>query len=156
MRKALIMAEPAEKSASSTGKLPKLSSLSTIVLIVLLVLVAIGVGIGITSSSASTQYACLSISHQGNNVDITTNGIFHISGSQNYVACPEGTTAPTSPTTVSCVTITPQVHDFPYPDASPYIWYYITATGHAITVPGAAANSTELIPPPDIMIQVSC
>jgi hypothetical protein len=156
LERQLILAQNTGKPADSSGKSATRSSLPIVILIVVLAVAAVGVGIGLQSSSGSTQLACLSIVHDGSNLEITTVGIVYISGSTYYVACPEGTTPFTAPVSVSCLTISPQVHNFDYPDAAPYLWYYLSAPGHTIAFPGSAANSTEIIPPPDVTIQVNC
>ena len=150
------MAENTPQTAKASGNSTLRSRLPLIVLIIFLAIAAAGVAAGAASSSGATQLSCLSITHQGSGLQITTNGLVHISGTQYYVACPEGSNPVTSSTSVSCLTIAPQEHNFSYPDAAPYLWYYLVAPGHAITIPGAVANATEIIPPPDVTIQVSC
>ncbi|MDA4136224.1 MAG: hypothetical protein OK449_04390 [Thaumarchaeota archaeon] len=128
-----------------------------VILIVVLAITAVAVGVGVQSSSSnSSQYGCISFVHQGNNLEVTTSGIIHISGSQYYVSCAEGVTDPTTPTTVSCLTISPHASISPYPDASTAYWYYLSAPGHTITVPNASTNSSEVLQPANPTIMVSC
>lgn len=116
-----------------------------IVLVVVLVLAALALGIGFTTSSSATSYACMSLTHQGNDVELATSGIIHESGSQYYIVCPEGISNVNTGITFSCLTITPKTTTYPYPDASTYNWYYLSAPGHTITIPPTATNSSEVL-----------
>jgi hypothetical protein len=156
LERQLILAQETGKPADSSGKSATRSSLPIIILIVVLALAAIGVGVGVEYSSGSTHYSCFTFTQQGSTLDVVTNGIIHISSSQYYVVCPEGAPDPQTGTSVSCLTISPQVKTFAYPDSQFSVWYYLSAPGHTITIPSAIANSTEILQPTNVTIQVSC
>jgi len=150
------MAEKIGESGKAQGKSATRSSLPMVLLIVVLAIAAITVGAGLVSSSGSTHYACFNFTQHGNNVELSTSGIIHIAGSLYYVTCAEGNNDPTTSTTVSCLTINPQIKLSSYPSASTSIWYYLSAAGHTITVPPPSVNSSEVLQPTVSTIQVSC
>src|SRR5712692_9619377 len=66
-------------------------------LLLLLAIAVIGTGAGyIVTSSGPTNYSCMSLSHQGNAVQLKTTGLVHYVKSQYYVTCTEGSPLPTT------------------------------------------------------------
>ncbi len=148
----------ASTDAVSTTKKPgNRSMLPIVLLIIVLVVAAVTVGLGLRSaSSGSTVYGCITLSQQGTNVKVVTSGIIHVSATQYYITCPEGAANPTSPITVSCLTVSPHLKVFNYPGESPSNWYYLSAPGHIITAPAPSDNSSEVLQPANATIEVSC
>jgi hypothetical protein len=110
-------------------------------------------------SSQPSQYACISIGYHGSTLQLTTSGLIHISGSQYYISCSDGTDdgqLPTSSLGASCLTITAKEVTSTYPGAASTYYYYLTAPGHTITLQGVTTNSTEITQPNDASIQVDC
>jgi hypothetical protein len=129
------------------------------VLVVLLAIAVIGTGAGyVVTSSGPTGYSCMSLSHQGTNVQLKTTGLVHYLKSQYYVTCTEGSPLPTSPLTLSCLTITPQSLVAPIGVGATTYYYYLSAPGHTITLQGAPAptNGTEIITPAAISLLANC
>lgn len=145
--------DPVEPSKKGTGR-----SRFPIVLLVVLLVAALAIGsLGLGSASAKSVYGCMTFKQQGNDVDVVTTGIIHVSGGQYYITCAEGDTYPTTPTTVSCLTVNPRTVDSPYPDGGAAVWYFLSATGHTITAPPISANSTEVLQTPaGTTVTVSC
>jgi hypothetical protein len=145
------------QAASTSKKSGNRSPLPVVFLIVALVIAAGFIGAGLRSSaSGTTTYGCITLSQQGTNVKVVTSGILHVSGTQYYVTCAEGDSNPTTPATLSCLTITPQLKAFSYPGESPATWYYLSAPGHTITAPAPSDNSSELLQPANATVEVSC
>lgn len=155
-RKAAILAELKKEASESAKKGPNRTNLPLIILVVALVAAAIVAGVGLTTISGATSYGCMSFSKQGSNVEITTSGIIHLSGTQYYVTCQEGETDPTTSTTYSCLTVTVHIQTYSYPDSDSEVWYYLSAGGHTITVPPLSVNSTEVLQPSQATITVDC
>lgn len=140
-----------------TPKGPGLKGNQVILLVVIAALVLGGAGLSLASgSSGAVKIACLSVSQHGSTVELTTSGLIHVKSASYYISCNEGTTLPTSPTTVSCLTITPQSTVSPYPGGQTTYVYYLNAPANSISIQGAAANSTEIIQPTNATISVNC
>ena len=92
--------------AKTAREMPAVLPMLLIVLIAILV-IATGVGY-LQTSGGATNYACMSISHQGSSVQVKTTGLVHFLKQQYYVTCDEGSNLPTSTFTSSCLTITSQ------------------------------------------------
>ncbi len=131
-----------------------------IVVIILIAITVVATGVGfLATSGGPTNYACMSVAHQGSNLQVTTTGLLHYLKAQYYVTCNEGSSLPTSALTTSCLTVTPQVVPAPIGvGASTYYYYLSTSAGHTITLVGAPApsNGTEIITPTTISLTVSC
>jgi hypothetical protein len=146
-----------ETTPNSPETKPAARSRTSLVLaIVIIVVVGLAFGAVVHTSSGSVQYACMTIDHQGSNLDITTSGIIHFSGTEYYLSCVEGSPLPTSSTSVSCLTVSPQIETATYPGAASTYFYYLSAKTGTITLQGAAANATEIISPSSASILVTC
>jgi hypothetical protein len=141
---------------SSAIKAPSRSRASLILVLAVVVVLALSLGAIVHSSSGSVQYACMTIDHQGSNLDVTTNGIIHYGGTGYYVSCGEGAPLPTSSTSVSCLTVNAQLITSPFPGAASTYFYYLTTKTGTIALQGAAANATEIISPSSASILVTC
>jgi hypothetical protein len=78
---------------------------------------------------------------------VSTTGIIHHLGSKYYIGCSEGDSGSTSPSSVSCLTVTPQYAASPYPSS---------AQGGTIALQGAPANATVITQPTSATILVTC
>jgi hypothetical protein len=146
-----------ESTSNPSETKPAARPRTSLVLVVALIIIAgLAFGAVVHSSSGSVQYACMTINHQGNNVDVTTSGLIHVSGSDIYLSCSEGSPLPTSSTSVSCLTVNPQLETPPYPGAASTYYYHLTTSTGSITLQGAAANTTEVTPPSSVSILVTC
>lgn len=129
------------------------------VILALIVIVVVATGVGYAATTGSTtNYACISITHQGSTEKITTSGLLHYAKSQYYVSCNEGSPLPSSQYTASCLTISPKTILAPIGGGASTEYYYISASGNAVTLNGAPApvNSTEYVDPSAISLSVSC
>lgn len=129
------------------------------VILALIVIVVIVTGVGYAETAGSTtNYACMSITHQGSNEKITTSGLLHYVKSQYYISCNEGSPLPSSQFKASCLTISPKTIPAPIGVGASTEYYYISANGNAITLNGAPApvNSTEYIDPTAISLSLTC
>jgi len=129
------------------------------VILALIVIVGIATAVGYAETAGgTTSYACMSITHQGSNEKITTSGLLHYVKSQYYVSCNEGSPLPSSQFSASCLKISPKTIPAAIGLGASTEYYYISATGNAITLNGAPApvNSTEYINPGSISLSVSC
>jgi hypothetical protein len=153
----IFSAAPARPSPPGAKRgMPPISPMLVIALIAIVV-VATGVGF-FETSGGPTSYACMSISHQGSDIKITTSGLVHFLKQQYYITCTEGSSLPSSTYKSSCLTITPQVVLSAIGVGASTNYYYLSASGHAITLVGAAppVNGTEIITPTAISLSVSC
>jgi hypothetical protein len=128
-------------------------------LIVLIVILVVATGVGyLQTSGGATNYACMSISHQGSDVKVTTVGLVHYLKQQYYITCDEGANLPANTFTSSCLTITSQAVPSSIGFGAGTSYYYLSTTGHAVTLVGAPAptNGTEIITPSSISLSVSC
>jgi len=141
---------------SSETKPAARSRTSLMLVIVIIVVVGLAFGAVVHTSSGSVQYACMTIDHQGNNLDITTTGIIHVSGTGYFLSCSEGSPLPSSSTSVSCLTVNPEIETPIYPGAANTYYYYLTTKTGTISLQGAAANATEIIPPTSAWVLVTC
>jgi len=151
------------RSATSTtppqGTWKAKPALAPIVILVLIAIVVIATGASYLSTAGGpTSYACISIAHQGSNEQIKTTGLLHYVQSQYYISCNEGSSLPTSQYTASCLTISPKTVAASIGLGASTQYYYISATGNAITLNGAPApaNSTEYVDPAAISLSVAC
>ncbi len=129
------------------------------VIIVLMVIAVIGTGVGyFATSGGPTSYSCMNLTRDGSNAIMKTTGLVHYVKSQYYITCTEGSSLPTSPLTYSCLTITPQAVAAPIGIGATTYYYYLSASGHAITLQGAPAPTSglEIITPANISLSVSC
>ena len=154
------MIRSAAPTTPSPGAKRGTPPISTIVIVGLLAIVVVATGVGyLGTSTGPINYACLSISHQGSNVDVKTTGLVHFLKSQYYVTCTEGSSLPTNTLNVGCLTITPQPLGTTIGSGySATSYYYLSATGRTITLVGAPAptNGTEIITPSRISLSISC
>jgi len=130
-----------------------------LVILALIVIVAVATGVGYAETTGNTtSYACLSITHQGSTEKITTTGLLHYVKSQYYVSCNEGSPLPSSDYKASCLTISPKTILAPIGVGASTEYYYISASGNALTLNGAPApvNDTEYVNPAAISLSVSC
>ena len=139
--------KPARKTSGS--RVPILA------LVVFLVIAALTVGVGLSTANGN-NYGCMSVTQNGSTVKVVTTGIIHFSGSQYYITCGEGGTLPTTPLSVSCLTVTPKLVTNTYPAGQAARWYYLSAPGHEIVAPPPSTNSSVVLQPTDATIQVSC
>jgi hypothetical protein len=135
-------------------------TITLIIVIVLLAIVVIGTGVGfIETSQGATSYACMSISHNGNNVTVKTNGLIHFLDNQYYISCAEGANLPSSSYRTSCLTVTSKVIPASISVGASTRYYYLSGTpGHDINLVGTSAstNASEIITPAGVSITVSC
>ncbi|MGA2665475.1 MAG: hypothetical protein ABSF83_11065 [Nitrososphaerales archaeon] len=130
---------------------------STVILIVVLAIVIIGTGVGIASTSSNGfQYACLSATRSGSDVDVTTTGLMHHIGSQYFISCAEGATVSAVTASYSCMTVSPRTTSSNYPAGSVAYDYYLTAAGGSIALVGAPVNATVVTQPTTASIEVTC
>jgi len=131
-----------------------------IVVIILVAITVVATGVAyLATSSGPTGFACMSVTHQGSEVQVKTTGLLHYVKAQYYVTCNEGSNLPASTLTTSCLTITPQIVPASIGIGAATYYYYLSASaGHAITLQGAPAptNGTEIITPAAISLSVSC
>jgi hypothetical protein len=141
---------PSEKRTAARSK-------TTLPLVIaIIIIVVLGFGAVEHSSSASVQYACISVDHQGTDLVVSTSGIIHVSGSDYYFSCSEGSPLPTSSLTVSCLTVSPQEVSSPYPGAASTYYYHLTTKTGTISLQGAPVNATEVIAPSSASVLVTC
>ncbi|HEV2390004.1 MAG TPA: hypothetical protein VGS04_04685, partial [Nitrososphaerales archaeon] len=153
IRSAAPTTSPAQGAATSRP------ALLPIVILALIVIVAVATGIGYAETTGNTtNYACISITHQGNTQKVTTSGLLHYVKSQYYVSCNEGSPLPSSQYTASCLKILPKTILAPIGVGASTEYYYISANGNAITLNGAPTpvNDTEYINTSTISLSVSC
>ena len=158
-RQRLIIRSAAPTASTAEGAPKKRPALLPIVILALIVIVVVATGVGYAATAGGpTSYACISVAHQGSNEKITTTGLLHYVKSQYYVSCNEGSPLPTSAYKASCLTISPKTIPAPIGVGASTEYYYISATGNAITLNGAPApvNSTEYIDPSAISLSVTC
>lgn len=138
----------------------KRSIQSYVPIAILVVLVVIGLAAtaagSISGKTNTLQYGCMTATAGGSNVDISTTGLIHYTGSQYYITCAEGAAEPTTSGSLSCLSITPKTITSPYPSAAPAFWYYLSARGGSITIQGAPSNSTVLTQPNSAIVVVTC
>jgi hypothetical protein len=149
-------AEPSSAPAAAERTRP---SIVTLTVLVLMALVVIGTGVAVAeTSSGPASYACMSISHQGNTVQLTTTGLLHYAGSQYYISCNEGSNLPSGQYKSSCLTISPKKITPTIGLGAPTEYYYLSSSGGALTLHGASApaNSTEWIATSGISLSASC
>ncbi len=130
-----------------------------IVILVLIAIVLVATGVGVAGSiGGPTSYACMSVSHSGSDVKVTTSGLIHYVKSQYYISCNEGSPLPTSGYKYSCLTISPQVILAPIGVGASTEYYYVSGGANGIAVQGAPqmANGTEIINPTNVSLQASC
>jgi hypothetical protein len=151
------MIPKSESTSNSSETRPAARSKTTLPLvIVIIIVVVLGLVAVEHSSSASVQYACISVDHQGSNLAVTTSGIIHVSGSDYFFSCSEGSPLPTTSLTVSCLTVTPQEVTPPYPGAASTYYYHLTTKTGTISLQGAPVNATEIIAPSSASVLVAC
>jgi hypothetical protein len=134
-------------------------SIALMVVIALLAIVVVGTGVGYFETAGGvTNYACMSVTHQGSDISVTTTGMVHLLKGQYYVTCTEGSNLPSTTYKSSCLTITPKVVVAGIGVGASTNYYYLSAAGQAITLACAAplTNGTEIITPAGISLSVSC
>jgi len=151
-------------TATNTAPTPKTTKRGTppwpaLVVVALIVILVIGTGVAyLGASGGPTKYACMSISHQGGEVQITTTGLLHYLKQQYYITCTEGSSLPSNVYTSACLTITPQVVLAGIGVGASTNYYYLSAPANAIAVAGAPplVNGSEIITPSAISLSVRC
>jgi hypothetical protein len=151
-----VIPKPESTPDSSETKPAARSRTSLILVVAIIIILALAFGAVVHTSSGSVQYACMTIDRQGNNVDITTSGLIHVSGTGYYLSCNEGSPLPTGSLSVSCLTVNPQQTAPPFPGAASTYYYYLTTKTGTISLQGAAANATEITQPTSASFLVSC
>jgi len=148
------------KTSQPGGAARDRPALIPLVVIALLAIAVVGTGIAyLDTARGATSYACMSISHQGSTVQITTSGLLHYIGSQYYISCGEGSSLPTSYFTSSCLTISPSLIPAKIGVGASTEYYYLGVTaGHTITLQGSAplANGGEIITMSGVSIVAAC
>lgn len=144
---------PSQAAKSKPGILP-------VALLVLIVVVAIATGIGVLDTSGGpSHYACITISHQGGSVDVSTTGLLHYLDSGYYISCNEGSSLPTNQYKTSCLTISPKTIPATIGVGAATEYYYISSGGSPVTLQGAPApvvNGTEYINPAGLSLSIAC
>jgi hypothetical protein len=126
---------------------------------VLLVIAAAATGIGVVATSAGPRnFACLTIAQNGNTLHVTTSGLIHYLKGQYYITCTEGSSLPTTPLTISCLTITPKLQLSSLGIGASTYYYYLSAPGHEMTVQGAPnpVDGAEIVTPANASISATC
>jgi bisphosphoglycerate-dependent phosphoglycerate mutase len=130
-----------------------------VVILVVIAIVVIATGASyLNTATGPTGYACISITHQGNNEVVKTTGLLHYTKSQYFISCSEGSSLPTSQYTASCLTISPKTITAVIGLGASTEYYYISANGNSITLNGATApvNSTEYVNAAALSLSISC
>jgi hypothetical protein len=134
-------------------------ALLPMVVLALVVIAVVATGVGyFETSGGATSYACMGVSHQGSNVQVTTTGLLHYVKAQYYISCNEGSNLPSNDFKSSCLTISPLQVLAPIGVGAATYYYYLSSGGHTITLQGAPAptNGTEIITPASISLSISC
>lgn len=155
---AMILSATTAASSPGAGatKRPPLAPLVVLALIVIVVVVT-GIAYAETATGP-TGYACMSITHQGSDLKITTTGLLHYVGSAYYISCNEGSSLPTSTYKSACLTISPRTILAPIGVGASTEYYYISSGGSPLTLQGAPTpvNATEFINPAGISLTAAC
>jgi len=151
------MSQTGQQADSGARRVRSKSNNSLIFLIALVAIVVLVTGAGLASSSSSGfQDSCITATQTGNTLTVSTTGIIHHLGSKYYIGCSEGDSGSTSPSSVSCLTVTPQYAASPYPSSAGAYLYYLSAQGGTIALQGAPANATVITQPTIATILVTC
>jgi hypothetical protein len=130
-----------------------------LVIFALIAIVAIGTGVAVAEGSGGpATYACMSITHNGSTVVVTTTGLIHYVGTQYYISCNEGSALPSKVLSSSCLTISPKTILAPIGVGAATEYYYFSSTGSSVTINGAPAptNNTEWITPAGLSLTTTC
>ena len=153
------MGAPQTVAKTQGSPLTKMNAVP-LVIIVLIALAVIGTGLGYyETSKGGTNFACMNVTHSGNQVQVTSGGLLHYVGSQYYISCGEGSSLPTSFFSSSCLTITPHVQPATIGVGASTEYYYLASTnGSPVTLQGTAplANGGEVINMNGVSLSVSC
>lgn len=125
----------------------------------LIIIIVIGTGVAVAQGAGGpTKYSCMSITHSGNTVVVTTSGLIHYVGSEYYITCNEGSPLPSTGITSSCLTITPKTILAPIGVGASTEYYYLSSSGSSLTIHGVPAptNDTEWITPAGLSLSTSC
>lgn len=152
-----LSATPSVSSAEGKARRTPLGASTIILVLIAVVVVATGVGVaGHLSGPAS--YACMSISHDGNQVKVTTSGMIHYVKAQYYISCNEGSPLPTGEYKASCLTVTSQTFTSSVGSGASTQYYYLSGGANGISIQGAPApaNGTEIINPANVSLTATC
>jgi hypothetical protein len=156
----LTLTEPPKTEPSTTTKAKRsLPEILPLVIVILLVITVVATGVGyLESTSGGTSYGCMTISHQGAGVKVTTDGLVHYVNSGFYISCPEGANLPSSSYKTSCLTVSPKSISAPIGVGASTDYYYLSASGSTISLAGSPnlSNGTEIITPAGVSLTVPC
>ena len=104
----ILGATPTKPSTTKAKR--SIPDIPPLLIVILLVIAVVATGVGyVESTSGGTAYGCMNISHQGNGVKVTTDGLIHYVNSGFYISCPRrGRTFPSSSYKTSCLTVSPK------------------------------------------------
>jgi hypothetical protein len=154
-----LTATPTTTKPPTTKAKRNLPEILPLLIVILLVIAVAATGIGyLESTSGGTSYGCMTISHQGNGVKVTTDGLIHYVNSGFYITCPEGANLPSSSYKTSCLTVSPKTITAPIGVGASTDYYYLSASGSTISVAGSPnlSNGTEIITPAGVSLTVTC
>jgi hypothetical protein len=158
--RAAVPASPSTTTTTTTTKAKRRTiDIPPLVIVILLVIAVIATGVGfVESTSGGTNYACLTISHHGNGLKITTDGLIHYVNAGYYITCPEGASLPSGTYKSSCLTVSPKTVPAQIGVGASTNYYYLSASGNTINITGAPAmtNGSEIITPTGITLTVTC
>jgi hypothetical protein len=155
----LTATPPTTKPSTTTKAKRSIPDIPPLLIVILLVIAVVATGVGyLESTSGGTAYGCMNISHQGNGVKVTTDGLIHYVNSGFYISCPEGANLPSSSYKTSCLTVSPKTITAPIGVGASTDYYYLSASGSTISVAGSPnlSNGTEIITPSGVSLTVTC